>query len=228
MINMDELEKRAQKGLESFKQKGDIDSVKSALDGMVDNMLDDDDGPGKSSDDGKNNLKWIWITLAVILLGFVGYMGYQKSSTSEEVKVEPAVIYAQYFDVLPNARVAKERGESAEDLSDNLLNGLASYDEGNFEEAAKKLKEIDDSEAHIFAAISEMNLNNHQEAIQLLSNVKSRSDFAQYKDIVDWYLSLSYIKTNDLQKAKEVLKDIASGDHYKKEEAAQILKTITD
>jgi len=225
-MNMDELEKKAQKGLESFSKKGDIESVKTSLDGLTDDMLGDDD---EISIDGKSNgysLKWVFIALAIIGLGIIGYLGFKNANQQKEIQT-PKAVYAQYFEVLPDAMSANERGDSkdVEVVSDGVI-GMKYYNEGEFKKAALILKRQDESGFLLFAAISEMKNDNSASAIKLFLESKNMDVNNQYGDIIDWYLSLAYLKENKSDLAKKILTEISNEKHYKKEEAASILEVL--
>ena len=225
MMDMDELEKKAQKGLESFSKKGDIEAVKAKLDGLVDDMLGEDDGVPNDNSGGKN-FKWIYIAIAVLGLALIGYLGFKDGSKKKEV-IEAPVLYAQYFEVLPDAISANERGtdEESEIRSDADL-GMDYYNKGDYKSAANILKQQDELDYMVFGAIAEMKNDNHKAAIALLLESQQMDSANKYKDIVEWYLALAYLKNGNIQEAKTSFALIANEKHYKRDKAKIILKSL--
>lgn len=224
---MDELDKKSQKGLESFSRKGDINTVKADLDGMIDDLFGEDDE--NSNRKGKGILpKWIYIGLVAIVLALIGYMGFKDGSKKNE-KIDAPVLYAQYFEVLPDAISASERsvGEESEIESD-VDAAMKAYNNGDYQRAASILKMQDEPGALVFGAIAEMKNEKQLSAINLLLKSQKLDTKDIYKDIIDWYLSLAYLKNGDIAKAKVILSAISSGKHFKKEQAKTILKSLKD
>lgn len=222
-MNMDELENKAQKGLESFSEKGDIESVKNSLDGFIDDMLADDEIIIESKD---SNKKWVFIALAIIGLCIIGYLGFKDANQAKEVQT-PRAVYAQYFEVLPDAMSASDRGDGEnDDVESDALLGMKYYNNGEFQKATEILKQQNEAGYKLFAAISEMKMERASTAISLLLESQKMDTDNQYTDIIDWYLSLAYLQENKGDQAREILTKIASGNHYKKEEATSILETL--
>ena len=224
-MNMDELEKKAQKGLESFSKKEDIESVKSKLDGLVDDMLGEEEGISGNKSKGRN-VNWVYLAIAVFGLALIGYLGYKDGSKKVEI-VEAPVLYAQYFEVLPDATSANERGTDQEsEIKSDADLGMDYYNKGNYESAATILTQQDEVDYMVFGAISEMKNENHEAAIDLLLKSQKVDSANKYKDIIEWYLALAKLKNGNTLEAKTLLSLIADKNHYKKDEANLILKSL--
>lgn len=222
---MEELENKAQKGLESFSKKGNIRSVKANLDDLVDDMLGDEDGDPTSNSKGKK-MKWIYIAIAVLGLALIGYLGY-KDGSQKKVLIEAPVLYAQYFEVLPGTNSANERGKDQEsEISSDGDIGMENYNKGNYKNAALILKQQDELDYLVFGAIAEMKNDNHDSAIDLLLKSQQLDSANKYKDIIEWYLALANLKKGNTQQAKNLLSSIANKSHYKREQANMILKSL--
>ena len=222
---MEELEKKAQKGLESFSKKGDIGLVKSNLDGLVDEILGEGEENPKINSGG-NNFKWIYITIAVLGLALIGYLGYKDGSNKTKV-IEAPVLYAQYFEVLPDAISANERGSDQEsEIRGDAVIGMEFYNKGNFKSAASLLKQQDELDYMVFGAIAEMKNGNSESAINLLLKSQQIDTEDKFNDIIEWYLALAYLKNGKIHKAKTNLSLIANESHYKRDEAELILKSL--
>lgn len=223
---MDDLDKKAQKGLESFSEKGDLKSLKGSLDSMVDDLLNEDSGAAPSQEEGKSNLKWLYILLAILGLLLVGYFGFMDAQKGAEVKASEAV-YAQYFEVLPDALSASERGDTEEvGLVSDADQAMMSYNKGDFKQAATILTQQDEVGYVVFGSIAALKNNEDKKALTYLLKSKKMDGAEQYNDIIDWYLSLAYLKQGDIDKAKSNLAAIAKSGHYKQKEAKEILKSF--
>jgi predicted negative regulator of RcsB-dependent stress response len=222
---MDELEKKAEKGLESFSKKGDIKSVKANLDSLIDDLIGEDEEIPKTNSKVKN-VKWVYIVILILGFALIGYMGYRDGSKVQN-SVKAPVLYAQYFEVLPNMKAAEDRGvELKSELKSDADLAMEYYNNGDFKKAAIILKGQDDINYLVFGAIAEMKNNQHEEAIDILQKSRQLDSDERYRDIIDWYLALSYLKQGDINKSKEFLSSIANDKHYKKEEAGAILKLL--
>lgn len=223
---MDELEKKAQRGLDSYSESGDLRSVKTELDGLVDDMLGEDDDASINKETAKKN-SWIYIVLVILGLAILSYFGYKDGSNKEDIAEGP-VLYAQYFEVLPDMLTANERSSEKEDEEQQeAVQGMREYNSGNYKGAAALLKNSEDVIHQIYAAIAEMENRNFSDAIDLLNQCQKNDTNGKYTDITDWYLALSHIKNGNLKQGKLKLNSIISTDkHYKKKEAEKILKAL--
>lgn len=223
---MDELDKKAEKGLEAFNKEGDLDAVTSKLNGMVDDLLEEEGDSAHASPKSAVSLRWIMIVVGMLMLGWVGYMGFKDGSADTSKKEAPA-LYAQYFEVLSDPGSAATRSSDIESAKqDDFVRGMQSYEEGNYQEASTLLQESDNVEANVFAAISEMKLDQCDSALKLLTRAKSKDAEASYHDIIQWYTALCHLKVGNTSKAKSIFTELAGTEHYKSKEAAEILKHI--
>ena len=225
---MDELEKKAQRGLDSFKESGDMQSVKNRLDGMVDEMLGEEDDAASKSKVSRTN-KWIYFVIALLGLALIGYLGYRDGSKTKNEKTGP-VLYAQYFEVLPDMTSSNERSsENDEREIQNEDQGMAHYNSKNYKDAAILLKNENDIHLVVYAAIAEMKNSNFEEAIDLFLECQKKDEEGLFKDITSWYLSLSYLRIEKYAKASDGMKMIAETEnHYKKDQALAILKKMDE
>ncbi|MDF1697625.1 MAG: hypothetical protein P1U56_17400 [Saprospiraceae bacterium] len=222
---MDELEKKANKGLASFSKQGDIGEIKTSLDSMIDDMLEDDDSNSDEKPKSTSLKKGLYLLIAIIMLGVLGYMGYSDGKAKKALP--PAALYAQYFEVLPDAISSNERGEEVDSKSkSNAELGMEAYNNGDYANATFLLSKENKVDYLVFAGIAALKSNKVKSGIDLFSKAKKADGADQYQDIVQWYMSLSYLKSGDVDKAKISLKEIAESTHYKKAEAVAILKSL--
>lgn len=221
---MDELEKKAQKGLESYSNKGDLGSVKSNLDNLIDEMLGDEEDIHASKK--KETIpKWLYMLIAVIGLSLIAYLGYKDGSEQKEKFAAPA-LYAQYFEVLPDAISANERGSEADGTKSEVGIAMEMYNKGDYKNAAEILIQQKEVEYLVFGAISEMKNSDMSSAVRLLLKSKQVDNRGHYKDIIEWYLSLAYLKDGKMEEAKALLTSISKADHYKSGDAKSILDSL--
>ena len=224
---MDELDKKSEKGLEYFKEKGSIGEVKSSLDSKIDGLIDEEAEDPKLSSDPivkKSNLKWLWIVVAVFALSAIGYKGFKDGGSTKEVKVAPKVLFAQYFEPMEDLTISINRGESQ--LESNDLSGMELYNNKEYEKAASVLLENDDALSQVYGAFSLLNAGQTLKAQKLMESLLQSEESSKYHDILNWYYALTMIKSNDIDKAKVQLESISQAKGFKSKEAKQLLDQL--
>lgn len=118
-----------------------------------------------------------------------------------------------------------ERGVEIEDLK---TRAFTAYENGEFEKALALFKELNtkstDSYLQFYEAIVLMQLEKHKEAVPLLENYIAAN--GELKERAQWYLSLSYLKTKQLDKSKSLLMELTQQDGFKSKEASNLLKEL--
>ncbi len=222
---MDKLDKKSQKGLEFFSEKGNVLDVKSSLDGMIDQMFDEEhnDRDNESNENNKRyNIKWIWMALAILLLGLVGYLGFEDRRASNKNE-EPTVLFAQYF--VPMDDITSEVSRS-DTVTDNSSVGMRLYNARKFEKASAELFANEDKISQVYGALSLLNAGHTSEAIAFMENQLRSMDYEDYHDIIRWYYSLAVLQQGDKKKAINQLQFIKKSKGYKNKEAAEILDEL--
>ena len=161
--------------------------------------------------------------MAAILLLLLVPLAYYMFFTSESLA--PAELYAEYY--VPYEEVILERESGPVSKLDE---GMALYGQGRYEEAAQMLeayaKEMpDDTSLILYMGIINMEREDYTEALEYFSRAENDP---LMKEQARWYKGLTYIKTEQLPKAKEIFSKIAQtkGPHYKKKEAARLLERL--
>ena len=219
---MEELEKKSKKGLEKFAAEGgDIDKVNEILDSGIDKLLDDTSGTTGGNPSQRNSIRyWLIILFGIILIGFLGYSLWKK--THQEV--QPQKYFAQYFEVLPSPQTNNIRGLESKDVWNE---GFSAYNANNFADAAHLLsKDKDNPEAMVYSGIAYLNSDQTAKAIQILNDASSLEGISSFEDIRQWYLALAYLKAEDIDAAKSLLSSISVADHYKKQQAKELLEKL--
>ena len=160
-----------------------------------------------------------WVLLAILCIVFcLVYLVYNSYKSTSQTNSK--TLYAAYFEPFPD--LISTRGEES-----GLNKALIAYNDGNFDTAFELLDtSIYKSDLiKVYRAISllssEFESAKHS-YIQELKSIEDHSQFVQYRN---WYLSLSYLKQDAANLAKDELSKIREGD-YKYDDALKILSTL--
>lgn len=160
---------------------------------------------------------WLYIAAGLLVLIGISFFFFNQNPTNEE-------LYATYFEPYPNTVAPIVRSSSQQDSKQNAF---ASYENGDYKNASKLFGELgsttQEEYAFFYNAISLMMLNEDQDASRILEST-SWSD--EYRGKADWYLSLSYIKQNQNEKAKTLLQSIIKNKSYNSDKARRILQDL--
>lgn len=113
--------------------------------------------------------------------------------------------------------------------SEKYSSAIASYKTGNFQQAAIGFAELLEKDKYVvasqfFLGISQLALNNNQQAINLLTEVSNEG--GEYGKEARWYLGMAYLRTADKQKAAECFKSLANTEGYYKARSEMILRRL--
>jgi len=134
-------------------------------------------------------------------------------------------LYAANFSPYDNVVHPIERGNQLEDLK---TKAFTSYEEKDYITALKLFKELqtkqNDDYITFYEAIVLMQLNKHLEAIPLLQDYRDKN--GQLKDRATWYLALSYLKTDEVKRCKEELRQLVQESGFKLDSAKELLQQL--
>ncbi|MDX2444156.1 MAG: hypothetical protein QNK30_10190, partial [Bacteroidales bacterium] len=140
------------------------------------------------------------------------------------IKQNPIKIYEEYYQPYPNISTPLSRSD------ENGNSPYYQYEKGEYESALAGFQSLikgnpDDESALFYAAISNMELSDFNNAIEKLKKVadKNQSKFTQ---AANWYLSLAYIHTKKPELASEYLNILTEGNDVYANNAKKILKKI--
>jgi TolA-binding protein len=113
--------------------------------------------------------------------------------------------------------------------SDNYSSAINSYKTGDYQSALTGFdlvlsKEPSSGQARFLLGLSQIALENYSPAISLLLDVANSS--GEYAKEAKWYLGLSYLKTNNPQKAQECFEYLARSDGFYRERSEKILRRL--
>ncbi|MFC4721379.1 tol-pal system YbgF family protein [Geojedonia litorea] len=168
----------------------------------------------------KNTNKIKWLVAAAILISLsVGYYIFDSSYTYTE-------LYAIYFEPAPNIVHPIVR-DGIEDNDETKA--FVAYQKQDYKLAAqlfdKVFQDTKTSEILFYEAISLMEINNIDQAIEKFEIHKKYNDLLSNK--THWYMALAYIKQNNIEKAKDVLNLIINNqESYNYKKAKELLRKL--
>ncbi len=138
----------------------------------------------------------------------------------------PEDIYSDFYKPL-NAYTSITRNSA--NTVDPFSNAVEKYKQGQFQVAGAMFSDLiyeDPSNIsyRFFSGLSQMELDNYEQSIQLFSEVISKN--GEFQKEAKWYLSLSYIKTNNLQKASVLLNELSQEKGYYQSLAQDLLERM--
>jgi tetratricopeptide (TPR) repeat protein len=136
-------------------------------------------------------------------------------------------LYAQYY---KPASINMSFRSSGDRLNNDIRSAMTFYDNKKYTEAIQLFEKIlkeDNSRIglNLYSGIAHMEIKQYADA-----NARFKTIIDQkanpFIESAEWYLGLSYLKTNDKDKAKEVFANLAGGGVYYKKDARRILKEL--
>jgi len=134
-------------------------------------------------------------------------------------------LYASNFEPYTNVIQPIERGNQLEDLKSRAF---TAYENEEYPKALELFKELyekhNDSYIDFYSAIVLMQLDRHEESIPLLKNYIENN--GQLKDRALWYMSLSYLKLNQIDNCKNALEKLIQAGSFKTDAATKLLEYL--
>ncbi|MCU0384616.1 MAG: hypothetical protein MUE38_01220 [Flavihumibacter sp.] len=156
--------------------------------------------------------KWWWAA-AALLIFFCGFWFFQNQTAT------PQKLANQFFSPDPGLPVTMSSSSQYQ-----FYDGMVSYKEADYEKAIAIWKAIPSSNRqsdtlHYFIGVAYLNRDQYNDALQQLLPLAEGN--SKWKEKASWYLSLTYLKLNQPQKAQKWLQTIPT---YP--EAPELLKAI--
>jgi tetratricopeptide (TPR) repeat protein len=129
-----------------------------------------------------------------------------------------------YFDTDESIGISRAGGT-------NVVEALLQFQNKNFKEACTLFTELmendpDNLAIQYYCGISNMEISEYSNSIELFSGILKHGN-SLYHDNAEWYLGLSYLITNENEKAKKQFEEIASDEgHDFNEDAKSILQKM--
>lgn len=113
-----------------------------------------------------------------------------------------------------------------------LINALEHYEERDYETALALFEEVlearqNDMAVNLYSGISYMEEEKYQKATNSFNHIITNKDNL-FIEQAKWYLSMCYVKTENVEKAKLVLNEIIEEDSYYKGQAKKVLKDLNN
>lgn len=176
--------------------------------------------PAPTSSFTPSKLKWL-VLLAALLIG--GFFGKKILNDNDNA----SGLYASYYKAYPNTYVNIERssGNEVNEIEQTFL----MYKEGNFSSALNGLEKLyqksTDKKLLVYKAICLMELNKHQESINIFESLKGSNK--NITEVAQWYLALNQLKLGFRDKAKIELSNILDSDQtYQRTNATKLLNQL--
>jgi hypothetical protein len=170
----------------------------------------------------KPGLKWLSVAAGVIVLMAISYLLIINKPTEQNH------LFAQNFESYSTFTIRGENGDYPEWEA-----AMALYESGDYKvayDAFKKMILTDTSfryPAMFYAALSLLPVTKAENET-ITRNLKGViNHYPVLREQAQWYLSLWYIKMENMENAKAILLDISSNEtHYKQKEAKHLLEQL--
>jgi TolA-binding protein len=156
----------------------------------------------------------------IVIIGMLVYKLRDKVYSGSE-------LYSMYYEPYEPDIIIRSGSETVRDME----NAILLYDKGSYDTAFDKFVNIviqDDNNylAQFYLGLACMGLNEYDAAIEQFTSISEKweSPFSYH---LEWYLALSYLKSNRREKAKELLIQIKSKNRYYKTKAEEILEKLS-
>jgi len=139
----------------------------------------------------------------------------------------PDRLFQVYYEPLDASDYSQRGG--ANDLDQNLSEGINSYIHGNYEQSNLLFNQMgsdygNQPEIQLFNSLTYMGLEQYSAARDILDGYVESN--YRYLAEATWYLSLCYLKTGDVAKARELLSQLDAYDGMYKEDAQSLERKL--
>jgi tetratricopeptide (TPR) repeat protein len=147
--------------------------------------------------------------------------------SSAKNNIPTSELYAEYY----QPAEINMSFRTAEDIVDgDLRSAMLYYENRNYGKAIALFEKILKSDKsriglNLYSGISYMEINEYAEANKSFRRIIDHKANA-FIESAEWYLGLCYIKTGEVNKARQIFQVMASSDGYYKKEARKVLKKL--
>ena len=171
-----------------------------------------------------SNNKWITTALkyaAVALLAITSVFLIEQWSTEKDHQAIAVHYFQPYEDILTS--------RSDEPNTEEMVNGMSFYNQGKYREAEQNFGIIlnrtpDNHIIMFYSGIANFAIDRNQLAKERFEQVMENSKTLE--GVAAWYLSLTYLKMKDVEKAKVLLEQIVDKQSTYASKAAAVLEQI--
>ena len=167
--------------------------------------------------------KFYYAAASLALLIATGSIAYEYNKPA----LDNNAIYSKYFTPY-EVSVTYRSGNEEVDLI--LINALEKYENQDYEKAVQLFEKVlekrsSDIAANLYTGISLMETEKYQKATKSFQTIITHNNNL-FIEQAKWYLSLCYIKTNNLKSAEKILNELISTDSYYKKGAKRVMKEL--
>lgn len=158
--------------------------------------------------------------IAIVSLGILFYFMASNQKQSSEY------LYAHYYQKLEADFLTR----SATVAQDDFIKAVEFYSQGKYESAIGLFNSIikkdpSNNAAKLFLGISYTETQRFTNAIKVFQDLIKQDDI-MFGEHASWYLSLCYIKLNEVSKAKPLLKHLVTTKSFYVQKASDLLKDL--
>lgn len=139
---------------------------------------------------------------------------------------DPEKLFSNYYQ--PYNAVSSVTRNVINITDTDLSSGIEAYKTGNYAKAASIFAGIAESDpsssATFFLGLSQIELNNFEQAVNLLDKVSVSG--GEYGKEAKWYMGLTYLKMKNTGKAEECFKILSLSDGFYRERSDDILRRL--
>jgi tetratricopeptide (TPR) repeat protein len=165
-------------------------------------------------------IRYISFSAAAVLSAFIIIKSLSPSG-------DPEKLFNMYYEPM-NAVSPVTRGVNNNNAI-NYNSAIADYKNGDFQGALSGFSEAvtknpSSISASFFLGLSQIELKNYDQAINLLTSVVNNA--GEYGKEAHWYLGMVYLKTGDKEKASECFEYLTKSEGFYSERSAKILRYL--
>lgn len=169
-----------------------------------------------SANPAGGQVRW-WLAAASVIIFFTaGYLLFFMAP-------EPQDLYVRYYEPYP--AVSIQRGKA-----DQVSNPLMLYSRGHYEQAIEAFTASpipDDKPLHyLYLGNAWLQVNDTDKAIQTFNILKDVTDDQILQQHAQWYLAMCYLKKEDMEKTKAILKEIIAGQSIYTRQAEELYEKL--
>ena len=222
-------------GLEYLEQKHDLQQIYLKIDHKIDalikarkeSILNKKEKPLQlfNIHFSRAQILGIAASLAILISFGIWFIASQTGS------VDTDVLYAEHYEMIDISELIQSNRGSEPGLSESLSSAFnIARDNTNPKNVEKALEIIQNdisskANQQFYIGIMELEYRNPNKASKALESY-IQNEQSEYYDVGMWYYALSLLKTQQIEKAKGVLKIIKDEQLYKHESAEKILKKL--
>jgi len=220
-----ELDKITEQSLEGYQYLPEDVSPIDIL-SKLDRKIDEQSGGKKPAIRRKLPLLLsIAATVSLLVFAGIGIMNHRAPQTAEDLFL---AYHSPLAVAIPNKGI--KRDLSVQQTQDLIDQSFQQYEAGAFDVANELFHRLERQGAatpdlQFYHGLSLLSSGRTEQAIQKLSPLSSQLKDPAYRENLNWYLALAYVKNTSYQEAKPLLESLQNSRFYQ-HKAANLLKAI--